>query len=243
MSKLTKVYRDEYKVAQARSANAGIVGTRRWNKLINDDLEFKILFCNSFGARLPGMILADNPLHLSCMDATMLGFVYARVAGLDVEVVLGDIIDGSGDGFFETSKNKLLEEYKAQVFEGAVASVHCWLQLSQGAIADFTGHKYLHVKEWDQLGTHPNAPVHLENLKEDRWRNNLKYKPLLIGAELLHSMNPSPLFMYAVDKYDILNVDPGQPLGGPGEFFEGYLEVQDEYYNRALTEARSKLNG
>lgn len=226
-------YISEYKSAHTKTASAGLAATN-WSQLRQgpqaDLIRATMNLANGMQSRLP----KELPPHTACIQTTTIAYIMLRLAGVSVEAVIGDIVDGNGVGFFDTDAALLLEEHKSQVFKNKHLKIHAWLQIDNQLIADFAGHKYLAIKEWEFIATSEDEHVHIENIGS-LWRQRLKYKPMLLGAELLCSLLPSPLFDYAQEHYSILE----PPIGGQlvdsfEDFWKGYAEFSEDYILKAM---------
>lgn len=177
------------------------------------------------------------PFDLACVNATAYGYVALRLIGYPCEIVIGDLIDGDGDGYFETCIDELLDE-RNQGVKGLnkTQNIHTWLQVSGEHIIDFTVSKYMASRHPHLLGSNPEAPFHLECLSDRRWGNQARYEPILIGCGLIKETNPQAIINLAEDMYDIHNLPVGKYTEDPMKFiFETAPLVQERQLK--LTEA------
>lgn len=163
----------------------------------------------------------EVPFELACITAVAYGYVTMRLLGHPAEIIIGDLIDGEGDGYFSTDREELLAERNLELKDlGRKQNIHCWLQIAPGAIVDFTISKYMAKNQPQLLGADPRNPFHLELLHEPMWAHRTKYKPMLIGTGILQETNPQAIIDVAIDEVDLNNLPIGRVTADPVEFFE-----------------------
>lgn len=162
----------------------------------------------------------NYPIELACITFTAYAYVALRLLGIPAEIVIGDLIDGDGDGYFNTDPNILLSERNPdRSLIGVKQNIHCWLQVSPDTLLDFTATKYIAKNEPHLLGSDPRLPFHIEPLMDSRWVNQARYKPMLLGAGILRETNQLAILDYTIEEFDLNNLPIGSITEDPIVFF------------------------